>query len=449
MTRTWRSLGLALVVVATACPLPDDDRAAVHAWLQCDECVDGELARVTPLGNGAVPLLDTALLRAFPQEREQARRSARETYQAIGPLTVSESAYVANEVRNFDALFQTRAAIALREINTSRARDALQRAVDSAQARDYRPDVLAVIEEALATVRHRVFTGSFAPETVRFLDTIRASEGTGLNWDGDEQVTLSGSPFPDDLEFARTPDSLKFLAVAPPGTHSATITNLGTGADTQVAKLVVTHMAYAPHAPGAPVVVLAPPAIAAPPFPPAQPLYLALGSAVVDTTDHFRFEPVAVTPVTARLEWDGLSPLSLTWHLCPSPYGLATLGGNLVEGLVINEQGLPVAGAQVTVIATAIAASTNGSGEFSFGPFFTPTVSLMVRQIGYQPTRYSVQPGGGRHIVTLLHAKSTAATAANVRVTRATIPGGACWLLRVTGRSTAGIQIARILVTSP
>jgi hypothetical protein len=51
-----------------ACGLSRDEEAAVHRWLLCEECVDGELDSVVAFGNRAVPALDAAL-RGPPRDR--------------------------------------------------------------------------------------------------------------------------------------------------------------------------------------------------------------------------------------------------------------------------------------------------------------------------------------------------------------------------------------------
>ena len=100
-----------------------DARRVIVAWLECEECGDGELTAVVKLGEAAVPSL-VATLRdgPSPASREQHRRHLVATYAdlkrfAAGrpdrKLIASEDEYVRMFADNYVALYRVRSAVAL------------------------------------------------------------------------------------------------------------------------------------------------------------------------------------------------------------------------------------------------------------------------------------------------------------------------------------------------
>lgn len=432
-----------LTVFAVACGPSAAQRQAIREWLACQEGCQSRLGPVTSIGNDAVPLLASALRHAPTQEREDLRRRLIEAYDELGLPPAGQATYVARYLGNFDALYQTHAAVALSTIRTPLARATLRRALDSSDVREYRADVFRAVQDAFALVAHDAFTGLLVPDTVDYLDTVRVSEGSGQPWDGNEGILVVGSPFPKDLVVARDVDSLKFLAVIEPGTHSVLVTNLGPPRDTQVASFHVERAPYLPHAPATA------PDLTAGAFPP-DTIHLALGTRVTDTTDYFRLAPGAVLPVTANVDWTGLSSVTLSWRSCTSPFPLATLpGNNTVTGVVVDSAGGGVGAAQVLVTGTALMASTTGSGEFTISsPTLVgqPQVTLRVSRIGFRVGTFVVQPGSGSHVLTLLRSGVTDATARNRRASSLEIAAGACRLLQILA---SGPELVRLRFTSP
>ena len=135
-----------------------DIRPVIVAWLECEECGDGELTAVVKLGEAAVPSL-VATLRdgPSPASREQHRRHLVATYAdlkrfAAGrpdrKLIASEDEYVRMFADNYVALYRVRSAVALGAIGGGQAAAAL----DDAQRAGYRDDVTA----AVITARRRL-----------------------------------------------------------------------------------------------------------------------------------------------------------------------------------------------------------------------------------------------------------------------------------------------------
>jgi hypothetical protein len=123
-------------------------RNTVMAWLDCEECNDGELQAVVKLGEAAVPSL-VASLRDGPAlaTREQLRRHLEESYTRLQDRNRTTAAvYVQRHTENLVALYQVRAAHALSIVGGPAARQALE----NAQAEPYRDDVKQSIRAALA-----------------------------------------------------------------------------------------------------------------------------------------------------------------------------------------------------------------------------------------------------------------------------------------------------------
>jgi hypothetical protein len=114
--------------------------ATIERYLTCEECVNGELAAVTALGQAAVPTLTAALtgpsaqsianitkssVDAFARARAQSNRSS-QSDRALRPLSDS-AAFVSRNVESFRASYQGRAAHALTVIDPARAKAIFRR----------------------------------------------------------------------------------------------------------------------------------------------------------------------------------------------------------------------------------------------------------------------------------------------------------------------------------
>jgi len=159
---SWVGAALAIGWLAGGCvtpttPAPPPPERAVQirtiviAWLDCDECVDGELAAVVKVGDAAVPSLAAALREGLaPGRLEGLRRHLEESYTRLGDKSAksraSKDVYVQRYTDNLLALHQVRAAIALSSIGGPDAR----RALEDAQNAPYRDDVKQSIKAALA-----------------------------------------------------------------------------------------------------------------------------------------------------------------------------------------------------------------------------------------------------------------------------------------------------------
>lgn len=134
-------------------------RRTIVAWLECEECTEGQLEAVVKLGAAAVPSL-AASLREGPSQanREVLRRNLAATYRELkeyerthpeAKVTLSEEEYVRTYMENYVALHQTRSAKALGAIGGPEARRALEEA-SRAQLRD---DVKNAVQASLDKMR--------------------------------------------------------------------------------------------------------------------------------------------------------------------------------------------------------------------------------------------------------------------------------------------------------
>lgn len=130
-------------------------------WLECEECVDGELEAVVKLGDAIVPSLASTLQRGpTPEQLELVRRQLSDNYDALTvyakthpdarvPMTKDE--YVRTYLDNYVALYRVRSAQALSRIGGADARKALEQARDAG----YREDVSGAVTESLRQLRSR------------------------------------------------------------------------------------------------------------------------------------------------------------------------------------------------------------------------------------------------------------------------------------------------------
>jgi hypothetical protein len=151
VTLAGAALAVALASPARGQTLPP----AVLAWLECEECVDGELEAVVRLGQAALPGLVASLRDGPPRARAEAyRRHLRKAYPMLADyarrhpdvkVPMSEEEYVKTYLDNYTALYQVRAARALGAIGGDDSR----RALEAALARPLREDVQWSVKKAL------------------------------------------------------------------------------------------------------------------------------------------------------------------------------------------------------------------------------------------------------------------------------------------------------------
>ena len=146
-----RHVACFLVVVACSAGGPNASsiqldvarQRTIQSWLTCDECVGGELDRVKALGTDAIPELrrsvvgpPDSVLTNITRSTEAAFARARRQFdrlsgpeQAARPLGDSTT-FIRTNVANFRGLYQVRAAIALKAISPTIAKDTLRHALD-------------------------------------------------------------------------------------------------------------------------------------------------------------------------------------------------------------------------------------------------------------------------------------------------------------------------------
>lgn len=433
------------------CGLSEGERAQIDAWLSCDHCERGERASVLALGDRATAVLSEALRGPPADRRDLVWKRALLSYEPAG-AGVTQVMYAERLLGNYVATYQKRAASALGGIRTSGARRALQGAIDSADVREYRSDALREIHGALELASYDSFTGRLGDTAVAFGDTIGIRPDSGLPWDGDEWVTLNGSPFPDSLVIDSPSDSLlRLLAVGYVGRHVVSLTKLGRApqSTTQVKSLFVTRLRYRPHT-AATAPLVAPAA-----FP--QTRYLALRTAPGDTTDLFRFSPSTDTlRVTAAVEAPGVDPLTVAWYRC-SPFALFPPGPpSSLSGRLVTQTGSPVAGVQLT-IGGVVSDTTDSAGQFAFSKIPAPltatdTLDVRVHRQGFRIQVHRVQAGARYVEIGLVAAGASEATARSRTASTVTVvPHGAggCLLLQVRVARGGGPRIIRLRLTSP
>ena len=129
-------------------------RRTIVAWLECEECTDGELAAVKKLGSIAVPTLAATLREGPPPANlETLRRHLAKTYQKLKEYerthpeskVSDEATYVRQNVDAYVSLYKSRAATGLGAIGGSDAKRALQ----DAAAAPHDDVVKSAINEAL------------------------------------------------------------------------------------------------------------------------------------------------------------------------------------------------------------------------------------------------------------------------------------------------------------
>ena len=128
-------------------------RIAIIDYMECEECTEGQLEKLTAYGSRVVKSLET-ILREGPSDAKKETRlthlqkSYRDLvkYQETYPenkVTMKEDEYVKTYMDNYIALYQSRAIIALATIGGPEAKKALQ----SAASLTLREDVRKLLQE--------------------------------------------------------------------------------------------------------------------------------------------------------------------------------------------------------------------------------------------------------------------------------------------------------------
>lgn len=348
LSRDWRTLGASWLVIACAgnASRPHQDFVQVHKWLICDECIHGERAAVSNIGDRAVGKLDSALIGPSPQRRALMRAKLSDSFRFAHSPGADSNAYISPRLANYVATYQKRAATSLGDIGTPAAIAALERASRDAGLRGYRSDVIGVIELARNRVRAPRFGGRVTPTQLSFGEIVSVIAPPGRHFNPQNQAAIAGSPFrPDQIPFARVGDTLRFPAVADAGTHTVVVTDLLTH-DNAVGSVTITSLQDATDramvgcnaADTACIVANAPRLLDTLPvssatgviLPRVGPMaslgrrsapfavFLALSRLPPrpDTIDFLKLEPLDTLPVTAVLDWHGPANLNLVWRKC-------------------------------------------------------------------------------------------------------------------------------------
>jgi len=142
VTSSRRGVAILAGVLFTACMSAASAKTGetIERYLSCEECVNGELAAVTALGQAAVPTLTAALtgpsaesmanitkssVDAFVRARAQSERYS-QADRALRPMSDSAT-FVSRNVASFRASYQARAAHALAVIDPPGAKTIFRR----------------------------------------------------------------------------------------------------------------------------------------------------------------------------------------------------------------------------------------------------------------------------------------------------------------------------------
>jgi hypothetical protein len=137
-----QGMTISLVAGAESIQPPNDMAAMMRTvlnWLECEECINGELKAVIRLHNIAVPPLSIALREGpSPASLEIYRRELMVSYMrmanyhgstAHSQLTLTRDEYIALHLGNYVSLYQVRALAALSMIGGTTATAALEDAL--------------------------------------------------------------------------------------------------------------------------------------------------------------------------------------------------------------------------------------------------------------------------------------------------------------------------------
>ena len=421
--------------------------SVLERWLFCDECADGERSAAAALGDPAVAPLGRVLER-LPDDWTQ-NLSARYGVSATrsGLTGADSTAYVQRYLANFTATAQSRSAFSLSDIRTPEAIQLLRAAVADSSGRGYRSDVIRDIRRAEAAASSPPLAGDYNPKVARFLDTIWVTRGAEVPWDGDETVRLMGAPFADDVGvgFRAANLELGFVAAALPGEYAFSVANIGPGADAQHGVLRIGSFPAAPS--------LAPTTVDVGALPRTFLRSLTRRTTPADPAHFFRF----VTgpddqSLTARADWSGSSVvLDLVRDDCLSPGTTATTPRR-ISGRVLTATGNAVADASVTLVGTALAAGTSGTGAFEITNVPPGWIGTARASAIGQPAQNLTAWEGAQDLTFRLSAVATSflSESPSPHSVSWTIPAAACGQLSLVRRdTTTAPAIVRLRVTSP
>jgi hypothetical protein len=131
---------------------------AIIAWLQCDDCVDGELDTLTNFNTSAVdPLIDKLEgpsleeLQNYHEHLTESFNSIRNYLFAhsIDSIDLSRSDYFEMYLSNFNATYQLRSALALGSIGDPKGEIAMRDMLNN-DFQQLRPEVIEVLENVLS-----------------------------------------------------------------------------------------------------------------------------------------------------------------------------------------------------------------------------------------------------------------------------------------------------------
>lgn len=156
-------LGLGVQPDAFSQEVPPDEalalRQAVTAWLECEECTEGQLEKLAKFGEQAVPSLAAALERGpSPASLERLQMHLERNYREMSvyaethdevKMDMKLEEYVKIYLENYVAGHRARAAEALGKIGGEGAKAQLE----AASRLKLRSDVLAVIKESAGKLR--------------------------------------------------------------------------------------------------------------------------------------------------------------------------------------------------------------------------------------------------------------------------------------------------------
>jgi len=440
---------LSLTGLLVSCRLSKAEYETIDAWLLCDECVGHEREAVRAIGGAAIHTLDQALVGPSPGRVANKEAQFKQMYRTMSPApAVPETTYVRELRSNYIAKYQYRAAVSLGDIGGRRALAALQRALDSAAVREYRPDVVKAIDVVLALASaprpSGPVTGLIGTTTPRFGDTVRLVRTASQSWTGNETVTLHGSAFADSLLVRRWAlDSLAFLAIGSLGDYAVALAWFGQPAGRQVIPLQIVPPGYGSHTSATAPLITADSV--------GVTRYMLLPTRPGDTTDFFRLEPTESLTVTAAVTSSGVTPATLRWYTC-APLSLLTTPTATVNviGAVVDERGEPIGNAQVTPIGMAVSTTTDSAGRFMLvGVPASPLPRLRAQKIDFRPSVTTVQLVADRIQLGITRTTVSEATALSRHASTLSIPAGACRMLQILVPSTGGQRTLRLRVTSP
>jgi alpha-tubulin suppressor-like RCC1 family protein len=215
----------ALLLTFAACDrLTMHEEAVIKASLTCDDCDSGERDSVRNLGIRAVPELSRALAGLTERRRDNLRLRFGAAYKRIAGVVQDSAAYVDRYIENFQATMQMRAAISLGDLG---AEDELRQALDSADARGYRDDVIREIHRSIARIRQSVTWTDVAADSGYTCGLI--TSGDVYCWGQNHTGQLGDGSTQDRLEPVRVMSGPSMLDVDVRYFHSCSVNNDGEG----------------------------------------------------------------------------------------------------------------------------------------------------------------------------------------------------------------------------